>query len=232
MGAIKGSFRRKSAQSKSISPTEMKCLLVTIAWVISCFSVSALVHYIKLEKGQNGCKSPKGTEMAVGDIEQDDKTCGAYACQSKEGDAFVHFCQIPATFAECVESAVLTDVDFPQCCWTCAAWTNCGAGSGGDAGAGEGDTGEGNTGEGAGEGGGAPAERSADKPTKAPTTTVAGETTTTPATTTEGGKPRTKGKGGSKRSTTKPDESDFPEENINIKFGGGSPISKFGEDSI
>ncbi|KAH8347775.1 hypothetical protein KR084_000958 [Drosophila pseudotakahashii] len=213
----------------------MKCLLVTIAWMISCFSASALVHYVKLEKGQNGCKSPKGTEMAVGDIEQDDKTCGAYTCQSKEGDAFVHFCQIPATFAECVETAVLTDVDFPQCCWTCAAWTKCGAGSDGAAEGGEGAP-DGGTAEGA-EGEAAPAEgsRSADKPTKAPTTTttVAGETTTVGGETTpEGGKPRTKGKGGSKRSTTKPAESDFPEENINIKFGGGSPISKFGEDSI
>ncbi|XP_037715681.1 uncharacterized protein LOC119550812 [Drosophila subpulchrella] len=217
----------------------MKCLLVTIAWVISCSSVSALVHYVKLEKGEKGCKSPKGAEMAVGDIEQDDKSCGAYTCQSTEGDAFVHFCQIPATFAECVETAVLTNVDFPQCCWTCAAWTKC-DGSGGDGAAGgekpEGG-GEGEAGGGEGEAGGgegaeaeAPAaegRRTGGKYVKAPDTT-----TTVRDTTTERVKTRTKGKGGSKRSTTKPDESEFPEENLNIKFGGGSPISKFGEDSI
>lgn len=144
-------------------------------------------------------------------------------------------CQIPATFAECVETAVLTNVDFPQCCWTCAAWTKCdgsggdGAAGGGEAGgAGEGEAGGGEGAEGAeGEAPAAEGRRAGGKNVKAPDTT-----TTIRDTTTERVKTRTKGKGGSKRSTTKPDESEFPEENLNIKFGGGSPISKFGEDSI
>ncbi|XP_016967981.1 short stature homeobox protein 2 [Drosophila biarmipes] len=221
----------------------MKCLLVTIAWIISCSGINALVHYVKLEKGEKGCKSPKGAQMAVGDVEQDDKTCGAYTCQSTEGDAFVHFCQIPVTFAECVETAVLTNVDFPQCCWTCAAWAKCN-GAGGDGAAGGGGEGAGGA-EGGGEGGGgaeggaegggeaaaearSPIDRSkSDKYTK-----VARTASTVEDTTTERGKPRSKGKGGSKRSTIKPDESEFPEENPNIKFGGKSPISKFGEDGL
>ncbi|XP_016988719.1 uncharacterized protein LOC108051218 [Drosophila rhopaloa] len=177
----------------------MRYLLVAIAWVTSCSYSIALVHYLKLEKGANGCKSPKGNEMAVGDIEQDDKTCGVITCQNLEGDAFVYFCQIPVTFAECVETAVLTDVDFPQCCWTCAAWKNCGG-----APAAEG-------GQGAAEGE-APAE---------------GEEAAA-----RSGKERSKGKGGNKRGTTKPEGSTLPDGNGNIKFGGGSPISKFGEDGM
>ncbi|KRK00155.1 uncharacterized protein LOC6531353 [Drosophila yakuba] len=191
----------------------MKCLLVAIAFLITSTSVGALVHYMKLEKGQNGCKSPKGTEMAVGDVEQDEKSCGAITCQNTEGDAFVHFCQIPATFAECVDTAVLTDVDFPQCCWTCAAWANCDGG--GAAGA-----------EGAPPGDGAP-------PADAPPAARSNLKNQKPAeTTTESEKPRTRGKWGSKRSTTIPDESEFPGGDVNIRFGGGTPISKFGEDSI
>ncbi|KQS62408.1 uncharacterized protein LOC6548490 [Drosophila erecta] len=200
----------------------MKCLLVAIACLITCSRVGGLVHYMKLAKGQNGCKSPKGAEMAVGAVEQDDKTCGAITCQSTEGDAFVHFCQIPATFAECVETAVLTNVDFPQCCWTCAAWANCDGG-----------------GAAPGAGGEAPAEGApADgAPPPAARTHIKNQknvasTADTMETTTESERPRTRGKWGAKRSTTLSDESEFPEGDVNIRFGGGTPISKFGEDSI
>lgn len=48
-------------------------------------------RYRKLKLiSENGCKSPKGTEMAVGAVEQDEKTCGALTCQNTEGDAFIH----------------------------------------------------------------------------------------------------------------------------------------------
>ncbi|XP_043644822.1 uncharacterized protein LOC122614326 [Drosophila teissieri] len=199
----------------------MKCLLVAIACLITYSSVGGLVHYMKLEKGQNGCKSPKGAEMAVGDVEQDDKTCGAITCQNTEGDAFVHFCQIPATFAECVDTAVLTDVDFPQCCWTCAAWANC------DGGGAAGAEGGAPPPDGAPPADAPPAARSHLKNQK-PAATAAD----TKETTTESEKPRTRGKWGSKRSTTISDESELPEGDLNIRFGGGTPISKFGEDSM
>ncbi|XP_020802942.1 uncharacterized protein LOC110179668 [Drosophila serrata] len=106
----------------------MKCLLIVFAWLSSLFFSSALVHFKTMEKGSNGCKI-NGKEVAVGEYLQDANTCGAYTCQNKDGDTFIHYCQIPATFAECPETAVVTTIDFPQCCWTCASWGKCGGGS-------------------------------------------------------------------------------------------------------
>ncbi|KAH8252574.1 hypothetical protein KR032_000642, partial [Drosophila birchii] len=110
----------------------MKWLLVGIAWLSSLLPSYTLVHFKKMEKGSNGCKI-NDKEVAVGEYVQDENSCGAYTCQNKEGETFIHYCQIPATFAECPETAVITTLDFPECCWTCATWENCGgaaAGSG------------------------------------------------------------------------------------------------------
>ncbi|XP_017044735.1 uncharacterized protein LOC108090527 [Drosophila ficusphila] len=187
----------------------MKNLLIVTVWMFSCSCSSALVHYIKLEKGANGCKSPKGAEMAVGDTEQDDKSCGAISCHSTEGDAFVHFCQIPAKFAECAETAVLTEVDFPECCWICAAWKECKGGEGGEGGEGE-----------------APAEGEGEPAQRAPKFRTKGTKGRAP-------QPRTEEADRKKsKESSQQDEFEIVGGDENIKFGGGSPISKFGEESL
>lgn len=40
----------------------------------------------------NGCKTPgnKSVDIKVGAYAQDENVCGAYTCQSKNGDALIH----------------------------------------------------------------------------------------------------------------------------------------------
>ncbi|XP_034107091.1 uncharacterized protein LOC132791528 [Drosophila nasuta] len=99
------------------------CLIsVVLIGLISCST--ALVHYMKLEKGANGCIF-EGQEIEVGGTAKDPNTCGVYVCQNKEGDSLIHYCQIPAPFQRCKELGVSTVTDFPQCCWMCVNYITC-----------------------------------------------------------------------------------------------------------
>ncbi|XP_017078467.1 uncharacterized protein LOC108112740 [Drosophila eugracilis] len=196
----------------------MKFLLVAIAWIISYSRVSALVHYVKLEKTEKGCKTQDGKEILPGDFVQDDKSCGVIVCQNKEGDALIHYCQIPVSFANCAYTSMLTDKDFPECCWMCSSWIDCGSAAKPEDPAAK------------PEDPAAQPEDPAAKPDDPPAARAPAVPSAITPTTIEKAETRTKVKAG-KRSTTKPEEYDFLEGNVNIKFGGGSPISKFGEDS-
>ncbi|BFG04586.1 uncharacterized protein DMAD_03519 [Drosophila madeirensis] len=92
-----------------------------------------LVHKDNWGKSADGkgCKTPKG-DLKPGGSVQDDKVCGIFFCNSKDGHGLIHYCQIPATFAECSGTGVSTDIDYPDCCWICVKEKDCS--QGGDAG--------------------------------------------------------------------------------------------------
>ncbi|XP_032590746.1 uncharacterized protein LOC6559617 [Drosophila grimshawi] len=96
--------------------------------------IRALVHYEKLEKGENGCKSKEGAEMKVGEVVDDPLTCGVFVCQNVDGDALIHYCQKPAPFENCLTDGVSTITPFPECCWKCVNYIECDAAAGNDAG--------------------------------------------------------------------------------------------------
>ncbi|TDG40302.1 hypothetical protein AWZ03_013274 [Drosophila navojoa] len=102
-----------------------------------------------------------GGEIKVGEFVNDENTCGVNVCQNTEGDALVLYCQKPAPFEMCSTDGVSTKTPFPECCWTCVAYTNCeetdrtgtgGGGDTGDGGDGGGGDGDGATPDGGGDG--------------------------------------------------------------------------------
>ncbi|XP_023030601.2 uncharacterized protein LOC111518361 [Drosophila willistoni] len=113
----------------------MKCLVIICNFLFGLSTVMGLVHYVKLKPGANGCVAQEG-EIKVGETLKDPNVCGVYVCQNKEGDALIHYCQRPATFANCpkTETGVSTVIDFPQCCWICVEYKDCGAGAPSDEG--------------------------------------------------------------------------------------------------
>ncbi|XP_030372505.1 uncharacterized protein LOC115622637 [Scaptodrosophila lebanonensis] len=94
--------------------------------------IDGLVHFVQLGKGKKGC-IPKtgGKELAVGEAMEDPNTCGVIVCQNTNGDALIHYCQRPASFQDCPTTGVSTIHEFPQCCWMCVNYINCGGGGGG-----------------------------------------------------------------------------------------------------
>ncbi|XP_002018500.2 uncharacterized protein LOC6592624 [Drosophila persimilis] len=86
----------------------------------------SLVHYQKYpgdEKSQS-CKTP-GSNTKVGEYSQHKDYCGIIYCHTADGDALIHYCQIPATFEKCEDSGVNTAEDFPRCCWKCVKYITC-----------------------------------------------------------------------------------------------------------
>ncbi|XP_023173491.2 uncharacterized protein LOC111601226 [Drosophila hydei] len=100
--------------------------------LLSCvLCASALVHYQKMDKGKNGCRTkPSGklydepAEIKVGGILKDENTCGIYVCQNTEGDALIHY-QRPVPFEMCSFDGVSTVTPFPECCWKCVTYISC-----------------------------------------------------------------------------------------------------------
>ncbi|KAH8321858.1 hypothetical protein KR067_006926, partial [Drosophila pandora] len=193
----------------------MKYILTLVSYVFCCCtSIYALVHYIKLEKGANGCKTPgeNSVDFDVGAYAQDENVCGAYTCHSLEGDALIHYCQRPVTFAECNETGVATNVDFPQCCWMCVLYTECSSSS----------------------------SSSVDS---SPDSSNNDDSPEPDARTKGGSNPMYAKSKGSKIKVTDADDSEdikhdgeaeyakLVDSNENIRFGGGTPITKFGESS-
>ncbi|KAH8416305.1 hypothetical protein KR222_006389 [Zaprionus bogoriensis] len=87
----------------------------------------ALVHYVKLEKGENGCKTTDGKELKVGETADDPNVCGVFVCMDTNGDTLIHYCQIPASFEYCSSDGVSTVTPFPECCWKCVDYVACGS---------------------------------------------------------------------------------------------------------
>ncbi|XP_022230229.1 uncharacterized protein LOC111079371 [Drosophila obscura] len=97
----------------------MKYILLLILIGLMALA-SALVHKVNLGKSADGkgCKTPKG-DILPGNSVQDDKVCGIFSCSNDSGNGIIHYCQIPATFAECAGIGVSTTIDYPDCCWIC-----------------------------------------------------------------------------------------------------------------
>ncbi|KAH8328822.1 hypothetical protein KR074_001144, partial [Drosophila pseudoananassae] len=186
-----------------------------------CASAYALVHYIKLEKGANGCKTPQGVDFKVGAYEQDENVCGAYTCQSENGDALIHYCQRPVTFAECNDTGVSTGTDFPQCCWTCVRYVECEDSSGNSSSSGSGSgsaSSSGSSSSASSSGGSSGGEPAGDAPAER----------------TKGLFSKTKGSEDDSDDIKHDGEAEYAklvDSKENIKFGGGTPLTKFGESS-
>ncbi|XP_041449237.1 uncharacterized protein LOC121404157 [Drosophila obscura] len=102
----------------------MKVTLIVMGLMLIPLA-NSLVHWKKLEPGASGgCKGTKG-DLKVGEFEQDPLVCGALHCTDNAGNAFIHYCQIPITVALCSGRGVITDIEFPDCCWICTTYKNC-----------------------------------------------------------------------------------------------------------
>ncbi|KAH8234333.1 hypothetical protein KR038_007713 [Drosophila bunnanda] len=99
---------------------------LVILWLASCVSYSrTLVFPKQLQKGANGCLTPDGKELKIGEFVQDDNVCGALRCESLDGKANIMYCQVPVYYAQCRSSYISTIEPFPRCCWTCVIVIDC-----------------------------------------------------------------------------------------------------------
>ncbi|SPP74623.1 uncharacterized protein LOC117585949 [Drosophila guanche] len=87
--------------------------------------VHSLVHFKNVGPGaKGGCKGRKG-DLRVYGMEDDPNVCGALHCQNDKGDALIHYCQIPGSFAMCRENGVASSKPWPECCWICVELIDC-----------------------------------------------------------------------------------------------------------
>ncbi|XP_015035093.2 uncharacterized protein [Drosophila pseudoobscura] len=102
----------------------MKLTLILMEFMLLTVG-NSWVHFKTLEPGADGgCKGPNGDMVVLG-MQDDPDVCGAFHCQNDSGDVLIHYCQIPAAFADCADTGVSSARPWPECCWTCVELIDC-----------------------------------------------------------------------------------------------------------